>query len=58
MIPTKRILSQEQLLAFQSSKTYGIVTGYIEALNDTVVGAKLADSCEASPVRCSRGFID
>ncbi|KAF8872068.1 Phosphotyrosyl phosphatase activator [Mucidula mucida] len=48
MIPSKKILSPEQLLAFQSSSTYSTVIAYIEHLNETVVGAKLTDQCEAS----------
>lgn len=49
--PAKAILSQEQLQAFQTSKTYNSIISYIEALNETVVGVKLTDDCEASPVR-------
>ncbi|PBK82828.1 Phosphotyrosyl phosphatase activator [Armillaria gallica] len=47
--PAKAILSQEQLQAFQTSKTYNSIISYIEVLNETVVGVKLTDDCEASP---------
>ncbi|KAI0252737.1 Phosphotyrosyl phosphatase activator [Lactifluus subvellereus] len=44
----KAILSNEQLAAFQSSKTYAIITSYIEALNSAVVGVKLTDDVAQS----------
>jgi hypothetical protein len=47
----KAILSKEQLTAFQSSKTYGKVTSYIETLNNAVIGFKLTDECAQSQVR-------
>ncbi|KIY68319.1 Phosphotyrosyl phosphatase activator [Cylindrobasidium torrendii FP15055 ss-10] len=49
MIPTKRILSQEQLDAFQNTETYQAVISFIEQLNAAIVGSKLADTCEISP---------
>ena len=49
-VPHKAILSQEQLKAFQESNTHKLVVSYIETLNESVVGAKLTDECEASKV--------
>lgn len=49
-IPRKVILSQEQLTAFQESKTHKDIVSYIEALNESVVGVKLTDECETSDV--------
>lgn len=49
--PRKCILSQEQLTAFQSSKTHQEIFSYIESLNDAVIGVKLTDDCPASKVR-------
>lgn len=48
--PTKRILSKEQLDAFQTSKTYKDIVSYIETLNNSVVGVKLTEECVASEV--------
>ncbi|KAI0298346.1 Phosphotyrosyl phosphatase activator [Multifurca ochricompacta] len=45
----KAILTKEQLVAFQSSRTYEIITSYIETLNGAVVGVKLTDECTQSP---------
>ena len=58
----KAVISKEQLAAFQTSKTYAIITSYIETLNGAVVGVKLTDEVEQSQVRwlawaiSSRGF--
>ena len=47
----KVILSNEQLTAFKSSKTYAKITSYIGTLNDAVVELKLTDECAQSQVR-------
>lgn len=52
--PQKRLLTAEQLTAFQSSETHQAVIGYIETLNEATVGAKLSDQCPQSPVRMTR----
>lgn len=44
--PTKRILTPEQLVAFQQSPTHGEIVGFIEELNDAVRGVKLRDGEE------------
>ena len=54
--PRKRILSKEQLDAFQFSETYQTVISYIETLNEAVVGVKSTDSCSESEVRFSFRF--
>ena len=53
-VPRKVILSKEQLTAFQESKTHRDIVSYIEALNESVVGVKLTDECEASDVSLSQ----
>ena len=50
IVPRKCILSKEQMEAFQASKTHEGVIGYIETLNEAVVGVKLTDDCEVSEV--------
>ncbi|KZO99181.1 Phosphotyrosyl phosphatase activator [Calocera viscosa TUFC12733] len=47
-IPTKCILTQEQVTEWQSSETFATVMGFIERLNEAVVGVKLTDPCEMS----------
>lgn len=42
-VPRKAILLPEQLAHFQTSETHKKITGYIEALNNSVVGVKLTD---------------
>ena len=49
-VPHKRILSKEQLEAFQVSKTYQEIIEFIETLNSAVLGVKLADPCSESKV--------
>jgi serine/threonine-protein phosphatase 2A activator len=49
-IPSKRILSSAQLIAFQSSATHNTLVSFVEALNASVVGVKLRDPCSESPV--------
>ena len=49
--PRKYILSNEQLAAFQLSKTHEAIITYIEALNDAVIGVKLTDECTESQAR-------
>jgi len=41
--PTKRILTPEQLAAFQESSTHHEIVDFIDALNDSVQGLKLGD---------------
>lgn len=48
--PRKVILTPEQLSYFQQSKTHQGIIGFIEELNDRVVGVKLRDECAQSPV--------
>ncbi len=55
--PRKIILTKEQLEAFQQSKTHETIVGYINALNEAVVGVKLTDECAVSPVRKSVGCV-
>jgi serine/threonine-protein phosphatase 2A activator len=47
---SKRILTPEQLIAFQQSSTHNQVIEYIEQLNESVKGAKLGDECPQSEV--------
>ncbi|KAI6163501.1 Phosphotyrosyl phosphatase activator [Pisolithus thermaeus] len=47
--PRKRILSNPQLTAFQSSNTYNAIVTHIEALNNSVTGVKLTDQVSISP---------
>lgn len=54
----KIILSKDQLQAFQESKTHKDVISYIEKLNESVVGVKLTDACEASDVSFASGLSD
>ena len=48
--PRKAILTPEQLQYFQQSKTHQDIVGFIEELNERVVGVKLTDECAQSPV--------
>ena len=48
--PRKSILTPEQLAYFQQSETYQDIIGFIEELNECVVGVKLTDECALSPV--------
>jgi hypothetical protein len=56
-VPEKKILSPEQLVAFQASKTHTEIMVYIQDLNDAVVGVKLSDPCAASEVSLSTGRL-
>ena len=49
-VPRKTILSKEQLEYFQGCKTHQDIISYIETLNNAVIGAKLTDDCDISPV--------
>lgn len=49
--PTKRILSQAHLRAFQRSPTHRDIVSFIDALNESIVGKKLQDAGEPSSVR-------
>ena len=51
--PRKAILTPDQLAHFQKSKTYQDIVGFIEDLNERVVGVKLTDEIPISPVRKS-----
>ena len=51
--PRKLILTKENLEAFQASKTHETIVSYITALNERVIGAKLTDDIQLSPVRKS-----
>ena len=48
--PRKVILTKEQLEHFQQSKTHQEIVGFIEELNERVVGVKLTDECAQSSV--------
>jgi len=48
--PRKGILTKEHLEAFQTSETHETIVNYIQKLNEGVVGVKLTDDCEISPV--------
>lgn len=48
--PTKAIIIPSQLEQFQQSGTHSKVLGYIQTLNDAVVGVKLRDPCPESEV--------
>ena len=54
--PSKKILTKEQLDAFQSSDTCKDVVTYIQALNETVVGQKLSENIAQSAVRVHRNW--
>jgi hypothetical protein len=49
-VPSKAIITPAQLEQFQQSATHSRVLGYIEALNEAVVGVKLRDDCPESEV--------
>ena len=49
-VPSKAIITPTQLEQFQQSATHTRVLGYIEALNEAVVGVKLRDTCHESEV--------
>ena len=51
--PRKTILSNEQLEWFQASRAKQDILSYIGALNEAVVGVKLIDECDISPVSAS-----
>ncbi|KAM0789454.1 hypothetical protein ACM66B_000276 [Microbotryomycetes sp. NB124-2] len=50
MIPTKRIISRAHLQAFLESETHSDLCTFIEQLNDSVIGVKLTDTVQSSPV--------
>lgn len=50
-LPRKRILSQAHLKAFKESETYTDIVDFVEELNAAIVGKKLSDARNASPVR-------
>jgi serine/threonine-protein phosphatase 2A activator len=50
-LPRKRILSQAHLKAFKESETYKDIVGFVEELNSAIVGKKLSENREESPVR-------
>lgn len=49
-IPTKHILSKAHLAAFQRSKTHSEIFGFIEELNEDIVGKKLTEAGQGSEV--------
>lgn len=49
-IPTKHILTKAHLAAFQRSKTYSDIFGFIDELNEDIVGKKLTEAGEGSEV--------
>ncbi|KDQ56607.1 hypothetical protein JAAARDRAFT_36089 [Jaapia argillacea MUCL 33604] len=57
--PRKCLLTKEQLLAFQASKTHQGLVSYIDELNASVVGVKLGSQCSESPgVEAILGVLD
>lgn len=48
--PRKALLTPAQLEWFKTSETYKILTEYVEALNESVVGVKLSDDVHESAV--------
>ncbi len=49
-VPSKAIITPTQLEQFQQSTTHTRVLGYVESLNEAVVGVKLRDTCHESEV--------
>ena len=49
-VPSKAIITPVQLEQFQQSTTHSRVLGYIEILNEAVVGVKLGNPCHESEV--------
>lgn len=47
-IPTKHILSSDQLEDFQGSQTHVNIVTFVEQLNDSVINVKLTDNVEAT----------
>jgi hypothetical protein len=54
--PNKAIITPTQLEQFQQSPTHSRVLGYLETLNEAVVGVKLRDTCHESEVK-SRHYL-
>lgn len=50
VVPTKRILSKAHLAAFQRSPAHADILGFIDTLNERVVGVKLSEQGEGSEV--------
>ncbi|KAI4518537.1 Phosphotyrosyl phosphatase activator [Schizophyllum commune Tattone D] len=49
LVPSKAIVTPEQLEAWKQSETHERVLSYVTTLNDAVVGVKLDDECPRSP---------
>lgn len=57
MIPTKRILSKAHLAAFARSPAHAEILGFVDSLNDSIIGKKLTEAGEPSAVSfCFLGF--
>lgn len=50
VVPQKYIFSKAHLEAFTRSKTHDAILGFIDELNDEIVGAKLSEAGEPSEV--------
>lgn len=53
IVPTKHILSRAHLDAFLRSPAHDQILGFVDALNDSIVGKKLSEAGEGSEV-CSK----
>lgn len=53
VVPTKHILSRAHLDAFLRSPAHDQIVGFIDALNDAIVGKKLSEAGEGSEVSAS-----
>ncbi|KAJ1912935.1 Serine/threonine-protein phosphatase 2A activator 2 [Tieghemiomyces parasiticus] len=49
-LPEKRILTKHDLAEFQDSEAYAQYIGFIEALNQAVLGRKLTEACHESEI--------
>jgi len=47
-IPTKHILSSDQLEDFQNSQTHANIVTFIEQLNESIIHVKLTDNVETT----------
>lgn len=56
--PSKRIVTQSHLSAFQSSETHGELLGFIDELNEAIVNVKLTEHCPISDVSPHDGPFD
>jgi serine/threonine-protein phosphatase 2A activator len=50
MIPNRQILTKDDLEKFRESDAYNDFTGFVERLNNSVIGLPLSTECFISPV--------